>query len=397
MASAPLERLDPVLSLAPPPAPDETHRPSPSFSDGARPGVAGGVDGDGSAAPGAAATAPSGFPVLGLLAAVTVHVLVAVALYALILREPPQETKPPGDVFEIVLNGDKAGRADGTAKQAPDGAPKPEALQDPDARTPNLPADQPVTDAMTAPQRPVQPPSFDAMPMPPAPQPVPDTADAWTPRVSPSVALPLPATEPKTADLQTPPKTDAAKTDTAKTDTAKSDTAKTDTAKPPPAQRPVARPARPPAPAPAPPAPRPSVQAAAPPVAHQPTMQRSVDVREIAGLAPHRDRSAGSSSGNALAADYASRLFRAIDRVRFYPVGSRERREEGRVVLRVTIGANGHLLDAYIVSSSGHPELDAATIEMARRAAPYPPLPRGLGAERASFNVPIIFGIRFRR
>ena len=97
------------------------------------------------------------------------------------------------------------------------------------------------------------------------------------------------------------------------------------------------------------------------------------------------------------AADYASRLFRAIDRVRFYPSGSRDRGEEGRVVLRVMIGADGRLLDAYIASGSGYPELAAATIEMARRASPYPPLPRGLGAERASFNVPIIFGIRFRR
>jgi protein TonB len=340
-------------------------------------GVVGGVDGGEVAAPGAAATAPQGFPVLGLLAAVTAHVLVAVALYALILHEPPQETKPPGDVFEIVLSGDKAGRADGTARQAPDGAPRPDVLQDPDARAPNLPADQPATDAMTAPQRPAQPPSFDAMPMPPAPQPVPDTADAWTPRVSPSVALPLPATEPKAADLQTQPKTDAAKT--------------------PPAPRTVARPAKPPAPAPTPPAPPPSRQAAAPPVPHRPTIQRSIDMREIAGLAPHRDYSAGSSNGNALAADYASLLFRAIDRVRFYPVGSRERHEEGRVMLRVTIGASGQLLDAYIVTGSGHPELDAATIEMARRAAPYPPLPHGLGAERASFNVPIIFGIRSRR
>ncbi|MGE3647920.1 MAG: hypothetical protein AB7G10_06265, partial [Reyranellaceae bacterium] len=304
MASAPLERLDPVVSLAPSPAADETHRPPPSFADGTRMGAQGGaeagvdagIDGSDIAAPGSAATAPSGFPVLGLIAAVTAHALVAAALYALILYEPPEEEKPPTDVFEIVLSGDKAGQADGKAEQAPDGAPKPDVLQDPDARTPNLSPDRPATDAMTAPQRPTQPPSFDAMPMPPAPQPVPDTADAWTPRVNPAVALPLPATDPKTGDLQTQPKTDAAKT--------------------PPAARPVARPAKPPAPAPTPPAPPPSVQAAAPPVPNRPTMQRSVDVREIAGLAPHRDFSAGSSNGSAAAAVDASQLVRAIDRVR---------------------------------------------------------------------------------
>jgi protein TonB len=152
--------------------------------------------------------------------------------------------------------------------------------------------------------------------------------------------------------------------------------------------------AKPPAPAPTPPAPPPSVKAAAPPVPPRPSLQRSVDLREVAGLAPSRTTAAGSSTGNALEANYASLLFRAIDRVRFYPIGARDRGEEGRVVLRVTIAADGRLLDAFIAQGSGFPDLDAATMDMARRAAPYPPLPRALGAERASFNVPVIFGIR---
>jgi protein TonB len=308
-----------------------------------------------------------------LTAAVTAHVVVAAAFYALMLHEPPPENPAPVDLFEIVLAEDVAGRADGTAKQTPDGAPPPEAVQNPDARAPVMPADQPATDTVTAPQRPAQPPSFDAMPKPPAPQPVPTTADAWAPRVHTSTALPLPPPQTPPADLRAQPKAD--------------------TAKPEPAPKPVATPARP-TPAPAPPAPPPSVQAAAPPVAHRPSMQRSVDLRDVAGAAPHRSTAAGSSTGSAAEANYASLLFRAIDRVRFYPIGSRDRGEEGRVVLRVTIAADGRLLDAYIAGGSGYPDLDAATIEMARRAAPYPPLPRALGAERASFNVPVIFGIR---
>lgn len=368
MASAPEARLDPVLSLAPPPAtPEEPLSPDPTIAAAV-------PDAAEVASSAALPTAPSGFPVLGLIAAVTAHALIAGAFYALMLHEPPEEAKPPADLFEIVLAEDVAGRPDGSARQAPDGAPRPDVLQDPDARAPTEPADQPATDPVTAPHRPTQPPSFDAMPMPPAPPPVPTTADAWTPRVQPSVALPLPATEPRTADLQTAPKAEPAK--------------------PTPAPKPVATPAKPPAPAPTPPAPPPSTQAAAPPVPPRPTMQRSVDLRDVAGLAPSRTTPAGSSTGSAEEANYASLLFRAIDRVRFYPVGARDRGEQGRVVLRVTIAADGRLLDAFIAQGSGYPDLDAATIDMARRAAPYPPLPRALGAERASFNVPVIFGIR---
>jgi protein TonB len=374
MASASQVRVDPTVSLAAAPPADGTPlvpaSPPPDGPDVAAVDVDAVEVGASSAAP----TAPSGFPIVGLIAAVSAHALVAAALYALMLYEPPQEAKPPTDLFEIVLAEDMAGRADGTARQAPDGAPRPDVIQDPDARAPTQPADEPANDPLTAPHRPTQPLSFDARPMPPAAQPVPDTAAAWTPRVQPSVALPLPASEPKAADPATPPKPEAAK--------------------PTPAPKPVVSPSRPPTPAPTQPAPAPSVRAAAPPVPPRPSMQRSVDLREVAGLAPSRTAAAGSSSGSALEANYASLLFRAIDRVRFYPIGARDRGEEGRVVLRVTIAADGRLLDAYIARGSGFPELDAATIEMARRAAPYPPLPRALGAERASFNVPVIFGIR---
>jgi len=374
MASAPQERLDPVVSLAPPPVPDEPLPPTPHLAAGPSAAVAEDVDAVEVVSSAATPTAPSGFPALGLMAAVTAHALVAAAFYALMLHEAPEETKPPTDLFEIVLAEDAAGRADGTAKQAPDGAPKPDVIQDPDARAPTPPADEPANDPVTAPQRPTQPPSFDAMPMPPAPPPVPNTADAWTPRVQPSATLPLPANDPKTADLQTPPKAEPAK--------------------PTPAPKPVTAPAKPPAPAPTPPAPPPSIQAAAPPVPPRPSLQRSVDMRDVAGTAASKATAAGSSTGSALEANYASLLFRAIDRVRFYPIGARDRGEEGRVVLRVTIAADGRLLDAFIIQGSGFPDLDGATMDMARRAAPYPPLPRGLGAEKASFNVPVIFGIR---
>lgn len=346
MASAPQERLDPVLSLAPSAASDETLPPAPTLLDGpSAAATAADVVVD---AP-ARATTTSGFPLLGLLAAVAVHVLVAGGFYAWLLHQPPEEFPSLGDAFEVTLAEDKAGNVDGKAERAPDGAPRPAERQAPDPHIAMVPAEPVPPAPPPTPPQPPQPPqqtqqqSFDAMPTPPAPA-VPDTADAWAPRVQPALVPPAPSPPPA------PP-------------------------------RPVTQ---------APPA-APAVKQ---PVAPRPSMQRSVDLREIPGRAPHREVAAGSDSGGADAVGYGMLVFRAITRVKFYPYRSSQRGDEGIVLLRVTIARNGRLTDAFIVRGSGHPELDAATIEMAHRAY-YPPLPAALGNEH-TLDVPVHFGIRYR-
>lgn len=346
MASALLERLDPVVSLAGPPASDDPHPPDPTFADGPSAAVAAA---DEVAEGPTRATTASGFPLLGLAAAVAVHVLAAAGFYVWLLHQPPEEFPSLGDAFEVILAEDKAGHVEGKADQSPDGAPTPEDQQAPNPHARATPAEPvPPAPAPTPPEPPQSPPqqSFDAMP-PPAAPPVPDTADAWAPRVQPALVPPAPPTPP------TPPA-------------------------PP---KPVARvqPAAPPS---------------APPVTARPTMQRSVDLRQIPGRASHRDLALGSDSGGADAVGYGMLVFRAITHVKFYPPRASERGQEGVVLLRVTIGRSGRLVDAWVARGSSYPELDAATIEMAHRAS-FPPLPPELGAER-TFDVPIHFGIRYR-
>ena len=336
MASALQERLDPVAMLFPPAAAiGADPAGSRAFDDFV-------VDVH-PAAPEAdkrpEVSAPGRFSALGTAVAVALHILVAVSFYLIALRLAPDMDQDLGDAFEVTLAQDKAGQPDGMAAQAPDGAPKPGTKEDPQAHAPQMSTEPQEQPTPAAPPVPPQPPSFSAMPMPTTP-PVPDTADAWAPRVQ---AAPRPPT-------------------------------------PPPA-------------APAPP-PRP-VAAAAPHVVPRPTMQRSVDIRNIPGQASTRDLARGSDSGSFEAGNYGSEVFRAIDRVRFYPPRSCERGEEGSVLLRVVIGAGGKLLDAYVARGSGVPDLDAATIEMAHRAH-YPPVPRGLKPP-LTFNVPIEFGIRYLR
>lgn len=339
MASALQERLDPVALLFPPAATSGTDSAgSRAFDDFV-------VDMH-PAAPGTdnrpEVSAPGRLSPLSVAIATAAHILVAAALYLLALHEPPDELWDPGDGFEVSLSNIKAGQPDGKAAQAPDGAAKSDTSADrqmPVPQTSSEPEPQPPEAAAPVPP---QPPSFSAMPMPTTP-PVPDTADAWAPRV---LAAPRP---------------------------------------PPPSPPPAARPAPPPQP----------VAAAAPRIVPRPSMQRSVDVRNIPGRSPTYEAARGSATGSAEEDGYGRAIFSAIERVRFYPPRSRDRGDEGSVLLRVVIGEGGKLLDAYIVRSSGYPELDAACIDMAHRAS-YPPLPRGIRPPR-NFNVPIEFGLRYPR
>ncbi|TAJ40303.1 MAG: energy transducer TonB [Reyranella sp.] len=90
---------------------------------------------------------------------------------------------------------------------------------------------------------------------------------------------------------------------------------------------------------------------------------------------------------------YIDRLAAAIERERDYPVAARRRGEQGRTTLNIVIATNGQLISAQVVGSSGYDALDKAALGMVRRAA-LPPLTPGLGAESASFTIPIVFAVR---
>ncbi|MBL0900374.1 MAG: energy transducer TonB, partial [Reyranella sp.] len=78
---------------------------------------------------------------------------------------------------------------------------------------------------------------------------------------------------------------------------------------------------------------------------------------------------------------------------RDFPGGARARGERARVTLAVVSGTNGRLVSAEVVGSSGFDALDKAALGMVRRAT-LPPLAAGLGAESASFTIPIVFAVR---
>jgi periplasmic protein TonB len=74
------------------------------------------------------------------------------------------------------------------------------------------------------------------------------------------------------------------------------------------------------------------------------------------------DRAGGGSAGGTLAhADYGASPPPA------YPVRARRRGEQGTVMLRVLVGADGAVLRAELAQSSGYRRLDAAALEAVRK------------------------------
>jgi protein TonB len=90
---------------------------------------------------------------------------------------------------------------------------------------------------------------------------------------------------------------------------------------------------------------------------------------------------------------YVAGLLAHLKRRHEYPSAARSRREEGLVMLRLEIAADGSLRSCVIEQSSGSQILDAAALALARGAAPYPPPPAS--AVLHPFRVPV--GYRLAR
>ncbi|MBL8589369.1 MAG: energy transducer TonB, partial [Methylobacteriaceae bacterium] len=90
-------------------------------------------------------------------------------------------------------------------------------------------------------------------------------------------------------------------------------------------------------------------------------------------------------------AAYRSLVAGRIAAAKRYPAGARERGETGRPVLAFTLTPSGAVAGAAIARSSGHADLDAETLAMLRRAAPFPKPPAG--APR-NFSIGVSFDLR---
>ena len=77
----------------------------------------------------------------------------------------------------------------------------------------------------------------------------------------------------------------------------------------------------------------------------------------------------------------------------FYPAGARQRKEEGDVVLELTISERGRVAAAHVAASCGYPELDDAALRAARKAR-FVPAKSGASSVAATVRITIAFQLK---
>jgi protein TonB len=168
------------------------------------------------------------------------------------------------------------------------------------------------------------------------------------------------------------------------------------------------------------PSPRPAITAAATPEHSEPKPDNAGRTRKrrpeaarahasAAEPAPPSSASAGRTavpSGAAAGAPLEAEAHEASSRpivlrvldwlahYRTYPLEARRARIEGVVELRVTLMADGRLVDARVEQSSGHPLLDRAALDLLARASPLPGEFASGGTGQVELQLPIVYRMR---
>jgi TonB family protein len=96
---------------------------------------------------------------------------------------------------------------------------------------------------------------------------------------------------------------------------------------------------------------------------------------------PHRDSS------------WERNLVEHLRRHKRYPSEALSRREEGTVLLSVSLDRNGHVLGHHIARSSGHVDLDKEVMDLIMRAEPLPAFPETMPQARLDITIPIRFSV----
>ena len=135
---------------------------------------------------------------------------------------------------------------------------------------------------------------------------------------------------------------------------------------------------------PAPPRPAPPSPYRPPPVQAPATMPSPIPGPQPGDVLPGQGRQRN---------DYLSRVARQIAQHRIYPAIAASNRQEGRVVMRVTVARTGHVLEVRVGTSSGWPAIDAAEIETIRKAGPFPPVPGDMPGDPIILVLPMTYNL----
>ena len=110
----------------------------------------------------------------------------------------------------------------------------------------------------------------------------------------------------------------------------------------------------------------------------------------LAGKDVTSARGAKPAASAAAKSAYGAKLLGHVQRFKRYPAAAQKAGQSGVARLSITIDRNGRLIGSRLSARTGHAILDEEAASVARRAAPYPRMPDGLGAT-LTFSVALRF------
>ena len=101
----------------------------------------------------------------------------------------------------------------------------------------------------------------------------------------------------------------------------------------------------------------------------------------------------GNEADKGTLEQYRLALIVATRRYKRYPAIAMEKGWQGRVEVRMVIGANGMIASASIKAGSGHDILDNQALDMLKKGKTTVPIPVSLRGREFSIDVPVIFNL----
>ncbi len=105
-------------------------------------------------------------------------------------------------------------------------------------------------------------------------------------------------------------------------------------------------------------------------------------------VAPTGDPSASSPETDA----YILAVLKIINQRKVYPPEAIDRGEEGRVMVAVSVSADGQVLDVRIEEPSPFARLNAAALQTVSNIKSFPPLPSGVAAP-IHLHIPLVYRV----
>lgn len=93
-------------------------------------------------------------------------------------------------------------------------------------------------------------------------------------------------------------------------------------------------------------------------------------------------------------AAFQGRLMAHLGKHKRYPMGARQRRQQGTAWVRLTMDRQGRLLSHRLERGCGVELLDREAEELLARAQPLPEIPAELGQEQMELVLPVEFSLR---